>query len=202
MLFSDRPKERREELFDRDDEISELKRASNHPITLVTGPRRIGKTSLLRVYLNEENMPSALVDVRSPTNSYRALSLFHIFLYSYTAIKNRLLREVKKLLCRVKGDSFAGFNISLSWESRPSLHEIMNSINSLGRVLIAFDKAQNLRGKLATNFISLLAHCYDYCSTVNFILTVSEVGLLYDLLGIYDAESPLYGRHLDEGQQV
>jgi len=98
MLFSDRPKERREELFDRDDEISELKRASNHPITLVTGPRWIGKTSLLRVYLNEENMPSAIVDVRSPTNSYRALSLFHIFLYSYTAIKNWLLREGELLL--------------------------------------------------------------------------------------------------------
>jgi len=78
----------------------------------------------------------------------------------------------------------------------------MDSINSLGRALIAFDEAQNQRGKLATNFISLLAHCYDYCSNVNFILTGSEVGLLYDLLGIYDVESPLYGRHLDEGQQV
>ncbi len=74
----------------------------------------------------------------------------------------------------------------------------MDSINSLGRVLIAFDEAQNLRGKLATNFISLSAHCYDYCSNVSFILTGSEVGFLYDLLRIDDAESPLYGRHLDE----
>jgi Predicted ATPase (AAA+ superfamily) len=154
MLFSDRPKERREELFDRDDEISELKRASNHPTTLVTGPRRMGKTSLLMVYSNEENMPSALVDVRSPTNSYRALSLFlhfPLFLHSYQKLASP---GVKKLLCRVKGVSFAGFNISLSWGIRPSLHEIMDSINSLGRALIAFDEAQN-RGE---NLQQILFH--------------------------------------------
>lgn len=44
----------------------------------------------------------------------------------------------------------------------------------------------------------LLAHAYDYLKNTIFVLTGSEVGLLYDFLGVEDPEAPLYGRHREE----
>jgi AAA+ ATPase superfamily predicted ATPase len=54
ILFDTRPKSRREDFFDRDKEIEELKDIILHKdFAAVLGIRRIGKTSLVRVTLNE-----------------------------------------------------------------------------------------------------------------------------------------------------
>ena len=197
IYFDFRPKETKEDLFDREEELNKLISASKiESIILLTGIRRIGKTSLLKVFLNETNYPYALVDVRSPLTSYK--SLYTIFSDILTQINKR--RRIEKILRHISGISFFGLNISLSWDpkNRPSLIEIMDEINESGKIVLAFDEAQNLRGKLAGEFLSLLAHCYDYCKNVTFILTGSEVGLLYDFLKVEDPSSPLYGRHIDE----
>jgi AAA+ ATPase superfamily predicted ATPase len=105
---------------------------------------------------------------------------------------------LKRLLRQINGVNFTDLDISLSWGRRPSLAEVIDKLNSLGKVLIAFDEAQNLRGMLAEQFTSLVAHCYDYCDNITFIPTGSEAGLLYDLLRQDDPEAPLYGRHIEE----
>jgi predicted AAA+ superfamily ATPase len=46
-------KSRREELFGRDVELNLLHDNVNSPIIVIAGIRRIGKTSLLNVFLNE-----------------------------------------------------------------------------------------------------------------------------------------------------
>jgi AAA+ ATPase superfamily predicted ATPase len=197
MLFSARPKETRSELFDREEELKELEACTKHPLVLITGPRRIGKTSVLKVYLKEAHAASAFVDLRSPVSSYQ--SLYSIFSSLLTQLSHRSFpKRLKELLQHIDGVSVAGLDISLSWGRRPSLAEVMDKLNSLGKVLIAFDEAQNLRGKLAEQFTSLVAHCYDYCDNITFILTGSEAGLLYDLLRQDDPEAPLYGRHMEE----
>ncbi|TDA31867.1 MAG: hypothetical protein DSO04_03205, partial [Hadesarchaea archaeon] len=61
MLFDDRPKEDRKALFDREKEVNELKKSLKHPITVVTGIRRIGKTSVLKVSLKEIGRESLLL---------------------------------------------------------------------------------------------------------------------------------------------
>ncbi|MEM1757652.1 MAG: hypothetical protein QW770_06465 [Candidatus Bathyarchaeia archaeon] len=43
MLFNPRPKERIEELFDREEEIKLLTNAVATPLTLLLGVRRVGK---------------------------------------------------------------------------------------------------------------------------------------------------------------
>ena len=54
ILFDTRPKSRREDFFDRDKEIEELKDIIlRKDFAAVLGIRRIGKTSLVRVTLNE-----------------------------------------------------------------------------------------------------------------------------------------------------
>ena len=55
-----------------------------------------------------------------------------------------------------------------------------------------------MRGKLGYEVLALLAHSYDYCKNISFILTGSELGLLYDFLRLDDPSSPLYGRHIEE----
>jgi len=197
IYFDFRPKETKEDLFDREEELNKLISSSKtESIILLTGIRRIGKTSLLKVFLNETNYPYALVDIRSPLTSYK--SLYTIFSDVLTQINKR--RRIESLLKHITGISFFGLNISLSWDpkNRPSLVEIMDKINENGKIILAFDEAQNLRGKLGDEFLSLLAHCYDYCKNVTFILTGSEVGLLYEFLRIEDPSSPLYGRHIEE----
>ncbi|PSO01861.1 hypothetical protein B9Q12_01860 [Candidatus Marsarchaeota G2 archaeon ECH_B_SAG-G06] len=64
MLFDERLKENRRKLIDREKELEQLKVNMNRPLILVTGIRRIGKTSLLKVFLNELGTPLVLIDAR------------------------------------------------------------------------------------------------------------------------------------------
>ncbi|MGC9105445.1 MAG: hypothetical protein ACP5HQ_03360 [Thermoprotei archaeon] len=50
MFFDPAPKDRREDFFDREEELERLKSLSS-PITLVLGLRRTGKSSLIRIAL-------------------------------------------------------------------------------------------------------------------------------------------------------
>ena len=65
MLFSPEPKTRRQDLYDFNRELSALVTALRaERLTLVTGLRRTGKTSLLRVALGEAGVTYLYVDVR------------------------------------------------------------------------------------------------------------------------------------------
>ncbi len=88
----------------------------------------------------------------------------------------------------------------MSWAQgeRASLIQVLDRLCEAGRAIIAFDEAQNMRGKLGYDMVALLAHSYDYCRNISFVLTGSELGLVYDFLGVDDPSSPLYGRHIEE----
>jgi AAA+ ATPase superfamily predicted ATPase len=64
VLFDERLKENRRKLIDREKELEQLKVNMNRPLILVTGIRRIGKTSLLKVFLNELGTPLVPIDAR------------------------------------------------------------------------------------------------------------------------------------------
>lgn len=63
-LFYLRPKERRDELFDREKELEGLHNAVDHgyPIIALLGIGRIGKTSILKAFINE--VDGIYLDVR------------------------------------------------------------------------------------------------------------------------------------------
>ncbi|WP_243666319.1 ATP-binding protein [Vulcanisaeta sp. JCM 16159] len=46
--------------------------------------------------------------------------------------------------------------------------------------------------------LNALAHAYDFDRNITFILTGSEVSLLYDFIGIEDPDSPLFGKYFHE----
>ena len=81
MLFDLNPKVRREDLYDREDELREIFRAIDlkERFIVIYGVRRVGKTSLLRVALRESKVPHAIIDVRRVYFEYKSVSRIHLY---------------------------------------------------------------------------------------------------------------------------
>ena len=200
MYFDERPKSRREDLYDRGRELEEMLVSieSRKPLILLKGTRRLGKTSLLRVALNEANVPHVIVDLRGVNpNSRRDLYLrFQAALNEYFSKNAPLFARLKNKLKIIDGVSLSGIGVSLSWKNPETLYSLISALEGEGFV-IAFDEVQEIRGPAGKELASLIAHFYDYGETT-FILTGSEIGLLYDFLGVENPEAPLYGRVFHE----
>lgn len=193
MLFDLRPKDKREEIFDREREFRELEKSvRRYPLTLLLGIRRVGKSSILRAYLNEN--PGILIDCRE------------LYAERGHITKEDLIKEIQSKRGLLQG-TLTRFKIKVNLrflEIEPeeaSLREVFRELNELGektgKFIIAFDEAQYLRfygSRGGKELLALLAHAYDSLPNLRIILTGSEVGLLHDFLGIEDYESPLYGR--------
>ena len=196
MLFDPRPKKRREELFDREKEIEQLIN-TKEPLTLLLGIRRVGKSSLLRVTLNElEN--GVYIDARKmyfdSGGWITSASLIGELESALNALRGTVRGKVFEALGHVRGVSISGVRIELTREVRVST--VLEALNDVGAV-IGIDEAQYLRfygSRGGKEFLALLAYSYDNLDNLWFILSGSEVGLLHDFLGIDDYESPLYGR--------
>jgi AAA+ ATPase superfamily predicted ATPase len=212
MFFSLEPKTRREDLYDRENELNELERAfENGRIVLLTGTRRIGKTSILKVFLNEKEQDG----------------VFHIFvdcrafvrrgnLLDKRAIKDRMIDEIQNVFKKsiLKRAARSISNIKTPWLEvelkgkeglQASLAHVLNEVNSKlekskRKLIVAMDEVQNMRldGSGGLEFLNLLAYVYDHLLNVKFVLTGSEVGVLHDFLRLDDANSPLFGRYLNE----
>jgi len=199
LYFDPRPKSRREDLFNRENELAQFQKALSYAaIILVTGLRRTGKTSFVDVALSETDHPHIFLDMRDlPIIPSRIQILRKI----ETAF-NKLSKKWTTLLDplkHVKGVNIAGSSITFQWgKEGVDLIELFDKIdtwakNHSKRFLIAFDEAQIIRGD--KNIPKLLARIADVNRNIVIILTGSEIGLLYDFLGIDNPESPLYGRH-------
>ena len=208
MLFDIRPKTRREELYDFDRELEELiKGVRLNPLTIVIGIRRSGKTSLLRVALNEIGYPYIYVDPRfSEAPTYRDFAYIlrdslEDFLGRYGGLRERII----KFLRSVKGVSIStpGFSVEVGWRGseRLELGELLVALDGLGgdlgkSIVIAIDEAQELSRITWISFTRIFAFAYDNLRNLRIVLTGSEVGVLFKFLGLEDPGSPLYGRYV------
>jgi len=192
LLLDERPKYERNDLFDRDKEIQDMESNMNRPLIVISGVRRIGKTSLLQVVLNESRANYIVIDCRRLKENYGRQDLYSLFSNSFTSV----LDKIKDLLKGVKGVSIVGNSVEFKWRGRDSLTlgELFDHLDKR-RTIIAIDEAQRLRGPLSGEIKDAMAHAYDYDRNVTFVLTGSEVGLLYDFLGVEDERSPLFGRY-------
>ncbi len=202
MLFSPYPKTKREDLFDRESELKELEDAINRGerLILLLGMRRLGKSSLLNVVLNELPNPSVKIDVRKTYAEYSSVNRYIIgkALLSSLSGKKKLVEEVRAFLSKVKGLSVSGLRFEITSKDF-SITELLEALNEYGeekgRVIIAFDEAQYLRFGGATRYDGILAYAVDNLENLTFILTGSEVGLLFDFLKFDNPEAPLFGRY-------
>ncbi|MDI3475753.1 MAG: uncharacterized protein PWQ79_485 [Thermococcaceae archaeon] len=197
MLFDLRPKRRREEIFDREKEFKEIEQSlSSYPMVLILGIRRVGKSSILQAYLNEN--PGILIDCRE------------LYAESGHLTKDDLIRELQSkagTLRRITSKFKISLNLRfLNIEPREtSLREVFKELDRIGRetgkFIIAFDEAQYLRfygSRGGKELLALFAYAYDNLPNLRLVLTGSEIGLLHDFLDITNYESPLYGRPAGE----
>ena len=213
VLFSLEPRSRVEELYDFRGELGELVDVYNSGrVAVVLGLRRMGKSSLVRSFLNSYGIPHVMIDVRRIIINEGRVGVRGFFNELSRALSEFLERNedfggrLVRYLSRIRGVSvsLSPPSVSLSWgrANRVPLTELLNAINEvaedLGRkVVLAIDEAQELRG-IGLSIPTLVAYIYDNLGSVVTIITGSQVGLMYDVLGLYEPDSPLYGRVVKE----
>ncbi len=208
MLFDLEPKSRREDLYDFETELRDLiNGVINDKVIVVRGLRRTGKTSLMRVALNEVGCPYIYLDVRFAGRP-RQIDLIELIRRGLEdfLIRNRsIIDKVRDALSRVRwvrvGVSPIHVEIRLGESRRLSIGELLNAINDLGAelgraVVIAVDEAQELSRVTWVDFNMLLAYAYDNLRYVKLLLSGSEVGVLDRFLRVNDPEAPLFGRYI------
>lgn len=212
MYFSLEPKIKREDLYGREKELKELDKAlEDGRIILLTGMRRIGKTSILKVFLEEQKykgVPFIFVDVR---NFVKMGSIVNKDEFNSRILGQlqKIFQEstLKKISSSISSIKFPWLEIGLKGKEKPeiTLAQMFDDLNDLlkkakKKIIIAMDEAQYLRfyGIGGIEILNLLAHAYDHLLNIQFILTGSEVGVLHDFLKIDNPKAPLFGRYLNE----
>lgn len=193
VLFDLDPKENRNDLFGRTAELREIADAikNKEKLVVIYGLRRVGKTSLLHVFLNEKEIPYVLIDVRSLylENGYVSMQTL------CKAITNEFEGFVEK----------TGLAMKHPFETE-DYEDITKALKKINRwcieksviFVIAFDEAQYLRFGGRTKYDMLIAWSIDNISNIAYILTGSEIGMLKEFLKYNDVKAPLYGRFRDE----
>jgi AAA+ ATPase superfamily predicted ATPase len=121
LYFDPAPKDRREDFFDREEELERLKSLSS-PIILVLGLRRTGKSSLIRIALRELGRPYVYLDMRKFEE--RRVIRYRDFLGELEREVNRLLpmhSRLASLLRNVQGVSIMGNEVRFKWQGRDRL---------------------------------------------------------------------------------
>jgi AAA+ ATPase superfamily predicted ATPase len=212
LLFDQRPKDNKADLYDAEDELKSLISAlrTGAPLVTIVGLRRTGKTSLLLTALNQTAQPSIVLDMRSLASKPYAtkrdmIQEFERTLNEFYKAHLGSGRRLFNWLKRVRGVSVSPSGLSISWGGKEpaELTAIFEELNAWARhektrMIIAFDEAQGLKKVAGVDMAKLFAHVYDYCRSITVVLTGSAVGLLYDFIGSQDAKAPLYGRHIVE----
>jgi len=202
MLFDPRPKSSKKDLFDFDRELNELIKYLDEPLTVVSGLRRTGKTSLILTALNESKRFFLYVDLREGASS--AKSLYQLLSRSLSDFSKKLQKKDTKnlfsrIITKVRGVSLMGVEIQINWSprKRPLISELFNALDELAeklntKLVIVLDEFQHSRTGYGLQLQNAVAHSYDFNKNLSFVLSGSQIGLLNEVLG--NPKNPLYGR--------
>jgi len=182
--FNPEPKTRKEEFFNMEEEIDRLSKGLKHgKLVVVSGLRRYGKTSLILTYLNEEKYDYIYIDCRLlPPGMITLDSILKLF-------KEELEKKTwaRKILRSVEEIAVGDIKVKLKGEET-----LASMLEALEGKIVVLDEAQELR-RSKYRFDKILAYAYDHLN-IKFIVSGSQIGLLYRFLRVNDPESPLYGR--------
>jgi AAA+ ATPase superfamily predicted ATPase len=156
-IFDPYPKSNREDFFDNEEILEDVKKLLEGKFwPLIIGPRRTGKTSILKIIGKELN--GIYIDASS-INSLRGLASSLI-----NSIDLKIYVDLKILQVEINKKPVKG---------------LQTLLNKLGQKLILIDEVQNI---ISPWFISLLSNAYNN-SEVKFAFTGSMVGLSKALTG-------------------
>jgi AAA+ ATPase superfamily predicted ATPase len=195
VYFSLEVKTKKEEFFNMESELETLKKElldQNTRMIVIKGLRRTGKSSLMRVALNETKVPHIFIDLRLST-PFTPENFYQYFLKELEKFLEE--KTLKKILSKIKGIEISGLKLKFKERKINIIAEILEEIGKWSenkRVVLAIDEAQDLR--YMKGFDKILAHVYDYVKGIKILIAGSEVGLLDKVLGIGNPKAPLFGR--------
>ncbi|WP_291998829.1 ATP-binding protein [Caldivirga sp.] len=187
MLFDLHPKESRKELFGRDWEVDYVKRqvkAGNWVI--IGGQRGVGKTSLLKVALNElstEGFKVLYINMRG-INTLRDLLAVLINRINESKLSIKLSASLNLVMGSV------GLTLNRGYKVANSLLELFLSIKE--PLVLGLDEVQEI-SRVSGQFLKILGNVFSSNPRVSFIFTGSYIGVARALLNP-SPDSPLYGR--------
>lgn len=212
--FNPRPKYDIKDLYDRDLPLSQLRRAISNkkPAIVISGLRRIGKTSLVRTFLNEIEH-GIFIDMwsditRTSISRNEVIQTFskaiNSFLKGHEKIRSRIVNKIKKLR-GVNASVFGtGGGVDFTADSTPekNLADLFDELNQWAvdnnkTIVIAIDEVQELSKATDINLGKLFASLYNNTNLI-LILSGSLVGTLQKFIGKKNPQSPFYGKDLTE----
>jgi uncharacterized protein len=199
LYFDPRPKNRKEDFYDRTEQLEQFSSALSYsPLIVVTGLRRTGKTSFLNVALAESNQPYTMLDMRGLPYNPSYADVIRRLETAFNRIDRKWFSSLSDALGHLKGVSIMGSEITFDWgKAAIDLPELFGEIDAWAakekkHFLMAFDEIQVVRGdKWIPSFF---AHVADSYHNITLVLTGSECGLMFDFLGFDNPNAPLYGR--------
>lgn len=191
MLFDIRPKERREDLFNYEEEYRQLTASVDDkrtPIVVLSGLRRTGKTSLLKIAFNECRTRKVYLDARLLGNSESEVSAALLAELGKSDVFAKIIGRIDSLQIPLT-------NVKVMFSSKGQrVVDVLVKVNERGGITIFIDEAQLLK---PAGFDKIVAYCYDNLKSVKFVLSGSEIGMLDHFLGRDDASAPLFGRAIE-----
>jgi len=211
LLFSTRPKERREDLYDRDKEIEMIKDSifRGEWIT-VLGMRRIGKTSVVNVAVNESGSIRVRVDLLRIYNPAKKQYGKEEFLSLSLEAVNETIRnytflgKVTRVIGNILGVDEIELNkvkVKLKKMRGQDVIYILSQLDTLTKdnkkkLVLIFDEAQELSKIVGISFPSLFHDLYDNCTNTVVIFTGSMVRLVEKTLNDVEYNEPFFGRYI------
>ena len=199
VIFSDRPIIRLEELYGKGhrDAVRKLHNAVEHGyFVAVLGARRVGKTSVVKTFLNHYDYNYLYFDL-SPYMGLKAVSFrslapaeigFDEEILSGEAQLSLALISLKLKKVKLTSEAFQTNFLTL-------LRELNNKYN---RFVIVFDEAQVLAFVKGINYKGLLQFIHNNYRNMVVILTGSMPGLLEKIISPADAKEPGFARYVEE----
>jgi hypothetical protein len=216
MLFSTRPKESREDLYDREREIEILKDSIRRKDWIaVLGIKRVGKTSVVNVAVRETDSMSLKLNLmklhdprrkKYPRGNFISLILENVngLVKSYT-MAGRVVRIISNVL-GIDEESFMEFNIikikpRLKKFRKEDLTYLFRELDTFAKdnkkiLTIVFDEAQELVKISEIDFPSLFHDIYDYCQNTVVIFTGSMIRVVESVLKNIEYKEPFFGRYI------
>ena len=147
MYFSLEVKTKREDFFDMDEEFNTLRSELLDPYTrmvVIKGLRRTGKSSLIRVALNETGLPHILIDLR-----LAAPPTPETFYEYFSAELSKFLEDggLRKALSTIKGLEVSGLKLEFSEKKLSVIGRVLEEVGRRNRgrkLVLAIDEAQAL----------------------------------------------------------
>ena len=207
MLLDSNPKEKLSDLFLRVDKIKEIEESieNNRCLIIVSGIRRIGKTSLIKTILNEKIDYKIFIDARkaavSNMNQVEVLRTFESQIQTFIKTNQGKLKQFLDALEHIKGFNAGpvGFSFDFSNPNSISLPSLFDELdkwakNEDTKIVIGVDEAQEFIKSKEYDVQALLAYLYDNCTNIVLLITGSEIGLLYEFLELDNPEGFSFAR--------